>query len=932
MAHVMSEMCGSGLCVVLLVSLLCPCCSALENLTVLAVQDSFSNSMPATHVTIITIPLVVTAVAACIAGAVAVMRSLRVTVLLVLFVWLALISVGTISWSVTYVATRDIIMQRAQDSIASSASRAADRVSRELGSGVDILTYVQFLAGSEHFNPNASWPHAHHYLSKVMQTVGRETHSIWLVHYGTKEGRLQGVETLHATGGGESADERHYVRTLPGDYLPSWARCSARDWAHVDCSSIVTTETCADPASQAAMFCGVSCGFPERSTKNCIGKAAIFATNLEREGATSTGPDGHPLATEAGFQEPPPEQQSVVALLFENYGRPWWTRSRTPVWTAPFQYATNWTGITVSAAVEDSAGVFLGAVAVNFRLANMNTFMVEIKPSANGVAFLLVLKDEQLGVADAQLVGSSMDLEELTADTGTDHWNTLDSIVVSNFAPSSKIVLAVEDVEERWGSLEAALAANSMYYSDDNLIASYPIHLPGSLTMLLVVSVPLSDIMGEADAASTISLVTTLSISILLALLTALGMMLALNPLNQLREDMYDVACMNLEGYDQRQRRSHLTEVRSMQESFHMMVQNLTEYKHYLPQSVLRETDSDAQDTSQTSKHHHQPRRITPTSSRSSSSSLDTELVRAEVGHHVGVRLRNISLLVSNVSGFLRCSKSLPALTTLSLHAAYLEKIVGLVNRNRGIVDEFIGDKVHASFNTIVASSSHRTHAAECINAIRVTSFVHEETVLEVNAAAVAMKALCGNFGCKGMKKYTVFGTHGSSVWTYERWGKAWGAAALVDASIAGETGTLFILRMIAKVRVHAVYTNRDSYLYAICGTKQVLHDEWMYQLEHASEQEGDIRQHNAAMACLYDGSLAEALRIIEGSSSCSKEAVFLRHWIRECVESGAAPRPVPLAYRPDVRRMFAPAEYASLPGEVAPTDAEMTTSRLFHD
>eukprot|EP01061_Rhynchopus_euleeides_P028008 TRINITY_DN4555_c2_g1_i1.p4 TRINITY_DN4555_c2_g1~~TRINITY_DN4555_c2_g1_i1.p4 ORF type:complete len:173 (+),score=81.58 TRINITY_DN4555_c2_g1_i1:861-1379(+) len=141
----------------------------------------------------------------------------------------------------------------------------------------------------------------------------------------------------------------------------------------------------------------------------------------------------------------------------------------------------------------------------------------------------------------------------------------------------SRILKGVRAVRSQWGTVAGATTHSAIFPFEGDFTVTYPVQL-SQLDMVLVISVPVVDVMGDADRASTISLVMTVCISVGLALLVAGGLKVALLPLDQLQHDMYSVACMRLEDHDDSSV-SRLSEVRSMQESFRVMVANLIEYK-----------------------------------------------------------------------------------------------------------------------------------------------------------------------------------------------------------------------------------------------------------------------------------------------------------------------------------------------------------------
>eukprot|EP01061_Rhynchopus_euleeides_P026357 TRINITY_DN43107_c0_g1_i1.p1 TRINITY_DN43107_c0_g1~~TRINITY_DN43107_c0_g1_i1.p1 ORF type:complete len:354 (+),score=95.13 TRINITY_DN43107_c0_g1_i1:65-1063(+) len=313
------------------------------------------------------------------------------------------------------------------------------------------------------------------------------------------------------------------------------------------------------------------------------------------------------------------------------------------------------------------------------------------------------------------------------------------------------------------------------------------------------------------------------------------------------------------------------------------MVRNLIEYKQYLPQSVLQDSHSDDGLASDAN---------TPSSqSCASRTSKSCRSAKQEVLYKLQ-SYRQVSLVLMNVKGFLQIAKAQCSSELNALHASYLESAVFLVRSTRGMIDEFVGDKVHASFNSLMSCAGHRAAAAQCLSDLSTTTFNNN---LEVNGAAVSMKALCGNFGCTGLKKYTVLGVGGARVWTYERWGRAWGVQALIDDRMEQETSVNFSLRRVAKVRVTP---KRDEFLYEVLGCRAAEEGEWMYQME--SSVGGPVPACNDAVDLLYKGQFAQAQARLKNFTGADGHHVApLKKWIEDCVETNTAPSPLPVACIP---------------------------------
>eukprot|EP01061_Rhynchopus_euleeides_P023853 TRINITY_DN3865_c0_g1_i3.p1 TRINITY_DN3865_c0_g1~~TRINITY_DN3865_c0_g1_i3.p1 ORF type:complete len:885 (+),score=190.27 TRINITY_DN3865_c0_g1_i3:81-2735(+) len=855
------------------------------------VREPFPNELLSEHIALIVVPLSITGLAICGAVLVACARTLKLALLLVLGMWLALLSVGIVSWYVTYDTSRQLLIERAEQTLSITAQQAKAATISEIGTGVDTVMQVQGLAVSGKLDMLALWPESHVFFHTILHTVARHTQSIATLMVGTEDGRFQGMYPRSDVVDGVTVDT-HYTKTLPSDdinTLPPWMLCRARDWGPKDCTVEATPAACANTSSHASVYCSKSCGFPDLSKVNCRGQLGSLETIAAGSNA-SAGPDARRVSI---FESTP--QVALWHLPFDPRVRPWYTRASELKYSFYFQVDGK-AALAVSAGITTASGQFLGTAGANLRLDLVSQFLRDLRPTANSVVFLLA--------TDMGLVGSSFTQLELMEDSGMTRPSTFEAANVKNYNNSDSLIMkGVRALLSKWGTVARATTQSALFPYEGDFVVTYPVDLP-QFDTVLVINVPISDVMEEADHASTISLVMTVCISVGLALLGAGGLTLALRPLNQLQEDMYSVACMQLDGHDHTAA-SHLSEVRSMQESFRVMVSNLIEYKQYLPQSVLQDSDdSDVSVTKSSSK----------TTRESASVMTSVVEVQARFAESGACRVRSVSLVVTNLSGFIRMSKVVSNGELVHIHASYLEVVLGLVKGNRGMLDEFIGDKVHVSFNSLTNCSGHRSAATAFL--LESTNFAFEENTtrdesLQLNGAAVSMKAVCGNFGCKGLKKFSIVGAAGARVWILERWSKAWGVKGLVDDNIAQEIHVDFSLRRIAKVRS---VDKHEDYVYEVLGAKEVEQAEWMYQMEDSTSG-NPLSECNNAMDLLYKGKFAEARALLKPYVSENISYVIsLLDWIRECDVANEPPVPIPIVSVPDKKRAFKSDDYALVP------------------
>eukprot|EP01061_Rhynchopus_euleeides_P018806 TRINITY_DN3102_c0_g2_i2.p1 TRINITY_DN3102_c0_g2~~TRINITY_DN3102_c0_g2_i2.p1 ORF type:complete len:952 (+),score=317.12 TRINITY_DN3102_c0_g2_i2:59-2857(+) len=348
----------------------------------------------------------------------------------------------------------------------------------------------------------------------------------------------------------------------------------------------------------------------------------------------------------------------------------------------------------------------------------------------------------------------------------------------------------------------------------------------------------------------------------------------------------------------------------TIQASFIEIVNRLNQYKAYMPQSLFKrdeeqdEADDGKSVVSSSSRKTGSTARSASSRKTGSTAGSIAEL-RKRVNLSTELGKRQVSLFVTNVQGFTAAARSWAPAKIVAQHKAYLEHVLRAVNTNRGIIDEMVGDKVHASFNTAQPTAQHKTFALNCVIDMKRLEDI------KVNMAAVSGSALCGNIGCTGFMRYAIISRPSAFVWTYERWSKAWGICNLVDAALcANAIG--FDFRFVARSQVS---TSSATHLYEVMAKKEAVEDEWMYQLEKDAASQM-YTHYNDAVVALYKGEFAEATKLAQQSSTPFDDDLLKR--IAEHMRTGKACKPIPVVLAPSPDTFFTEADYSHLPADQA--------------
>ncbi len=172
------------------------------------------------------------------------------------------------------------------------------------------------------------------------------------------------------------------------------------------------------------------------------------------------------------------------------------------------------------------------------------------------------------------------------------------------------------------------------------------------------------------------------------------------------------------------------------------------------------------------------------------------------------------TILFADLAGFTALSERLRPEDIVSLLKAYFTVLVEIVERHGGVVTQFQGDAILATFNVPLADPDHARQAldaaAEIHNAIAEREFAGHRLACRIGVNTGEVVA--GNVGAEGRMNYTVHGDAVNLAARLEQLNKEHGTAVLVAASTAALAPDV-PLRAIGSVAVRgksetvAVYT-----------------------------------------------------------------------------------------------------------------------------
>ena len=250
---------------------------------------------------------------------------------------------------------------------------------------------------------------------------------------------------------------------------------------------------------------------------------------------------------------------------------------------------------------------------------------------------------------------------------------------------------------------------------------------------------------------------------------------------------------------------------------------NLRMYKAYLPKTCL--PFQDEVDKVDSESYGGDVTETADTSTESSHSRASNLAVCLPLGLS-SVKATLLTLNVKDTLHFLEKDSA----TYSSFFTTLLLKTLQATETRRGMVDVFIGDRIHCSFN---ASKQCATHATSALHAASLLLKGASSFCEKVNAGVATGKVLRGDMGCEVMRRFSMVGELVRDVNGLERVGRMLGCDVVCNRMCFSDAECEHQLRLLpCKVEVASgceaqVVAEVMSQLADSAGAV----DEWMYMI-----------------------------------------------------------------------------------------------------
>ena len=300
------------------------------------------------------------------------------------------------------------------------------------------------------------------------------------------------------------------------------------------------------------------------------------------------------------------------------------------------------------------------------------------------------------------------------------------------------------------------------------------------------------------------------------------------------------IAAMRLEDLDYIR---HIDRPSDIIAAFILIMDNMKEYRRYLPLTLLAERCSSDSDrateiigTTERSSQHRS-RSSVHSSAKSTAtvitaSSLAKQISRKNVPiSSLGLVKRDVTFLVVNVCDFLKMFQ-MGVSAVVSRHSSLCEQLLSVFENTRGTPEAFSGDRFVGTYNSIRHLTGHQSAACHAVLSLPTIS---QSLDIRFSSSVSSGVARCGTVGGDRMKRFSFFGAVVPFSFALERYARSQNAMCLLDNSMAHEA-VRFELRVVDAVSFRKLASTPIP-LYTLLAERVVASEEWMYQL--ASQSEG---------------------------------------------------------------------------------------------
>ncbi len=483
------------------------------------------------------------------------------------------------------------------------------------------------------------------------------------------------------------------------------------------------------------------------------------------------------------------------AIDYDPRERLWYTLTKSSeksVWTSEYLlFTAKEPGVTCAQPLFDENSNFYGAVGVDFRLNEINSFLKSLKIGESGTAFLcdshgnifahpVKLAPKRTKFANSNNVRKPRPPSEQILKTGAEH-DAIDIFFNSgkykfNFLhKSEKYIATFRSLSDKFGS-----------------------------QWTLGIIVPEDDFIGPIARIHETTLLFSFWLLIIAGFLTATLAKELTEPIQKAITEAGRIQQLDFEGEVDLQ--SPITEIQNMGDTMNSMKKALSAFKKYVPSEVVQ------------------------------------ELVRDKNEAKLEAQMSKITILFTDISNFSSISEEADPQELVAQLSEYFDTIAKIIHKHGGTIDKYIGDSVMAFWGAPHENPKQAEQA--CVAAMEIIKAINTlndqwksehrkafHTRIGINTGL----SLVGNFGSSERFNYTAIGDSVNLANRLEGLNKIYGSEIIVSEATKKEVSENLIFRVLDIVAVKG--RQQSVTVYQLIGNINDHQSRKLVNLSELSEQ-----------------------------------------------------------------------------------------------
>lgn len=437
--------------------------------------------------------------------------------------------------------------------------------------------------------------------------------------------------------------------------------------------------------------------------------------------------------------------------------RPWFTGAKQDsgkFWLGIYSlYKMDKKGVSISFPILNNQGEFLGVVATDFELDDINNFLSQQKIGKSGFAFIVDNQNNVIAYPQNLVYLHHPNKSKLSfPDAKQFHYD--------------RMIKPVE-YHQRTGAEQFFITINGIRY-----IASFtPFTHSFGQTWTLVIVVPVNDFIGSINATNRINLLFSFFI-----LLLGMGFIILISrkiskPIVRLAKEA--IKFKQLKFDDPVKIKTHITEVQMLMDAINAARTGLQSFSKYIPTKLVG------------------------------------ELVKMGEVAKLGTQKKQLTVMFTDIANFAATIENMPSDKLTELLSVYFEELSLIIKEQKGTIDKYIGDAIMAFWGAPMPDEYHTRHA--CFAALYCRKKVAElnarwraegQPVFPTRFGLNTGNIVIGNMGSSDRMNYTIIGDNVNLAARLETTNKIYGTDIIVSQYVYEKVADEFLFRPLDIVTV----------------------------------------------------------------------------------------------------------------------------------